>query len=128
MIPYNKNLKPLSQHLRTECTDSERKLWSHLRGKQLDGIQFYRQKIIGNYIVDFYAPKMNLVIEVDGEQHLEVENLEKDRMRDEFLWKQGLTVLRFSNFQVLQEMEGVLRIIEERLKEGKDHKIPLRPL
>ncbi len=92
-------------------TDSERKLWARLRGKQLGGIQFYRQKTIGNFIVDFYAPKANLVIEVDGSQHLEANHLEKDRQRDSFLRGQRLQVLRFTNLQVLQEMDGVLELI-----------------
>ena len=66
MLPYNTNLKQASQKLRREMTDAERRLWSRLRAKQILGVQFYRQKPVGNYIVDFYAPAANLVVEVDG--------------------------------------------------------------
>lgn len=62
-------------------TESERVLWSRLRGKQLSGIQFYRQKPLGNYIVDFYAPKAKLVVEVDGSQHIRAEHADKDVSR-----------------------------------------------
>ena len=71
MLQYNPNLKQIARRLRRETTESERMLWSHLRRRQLLDVQFYRQKPIGNYIVDFYAPKARLVIEVDGSQHLE---------------------------------------------------------
>ena len=69
MLLYNPKLKKYSQELRKNMTDAERQLWSKLRGKQLKGLQIYRQRIIGNYIVDFYCPKANLIIEIDGGQH-----------------------------------------------------------
>ena len=81
-IPYNRNLKHAARHLRKKMTDSEKRLWSRLRGKQLLGVQFYRQKTIGNYIVDFFAPKTKLVVEVDGSQHGEENHSKKDRYRD----------------------------------------------
>ena len=56
MLSYNKSLKQISSNLRRDITDAETVLWSKLRGKQLKGYQFYRQKVIGNYIVDFYCP------------------------------------------------------------------------
>ena len=70
MLSYNKSLTQLSRNLRRNMTDAERLLWSKIRSKQLKGFQFYRQKIIGNYIVDFYCPKSKLVIEVDGGQSM----------------------------------------------------------
>ena len=78
-------------------TDSERVLWTRLRGKQLLGLQFYRQKPIADYIVDFYSPKAKLVIEIDGSQHLEDKHTEKDRYRDERLHGLGLKVIRFNS-------------------------------
>jgi very-short-patch-repair endonuclease len=94
-------------------TDAERCLWTKLRRKQLNGCQFYRQKIIGNYIVDFYCPKAGLVIEVDGSQHYSAEMLEADKQRDEFLRANALTVVRFSDLEVLKNLNGVLeRILE----------------
>jgi len=96
-------------------TDAELRLWSRLRGKQIQGIQFYRQKCIGSYIVDFYSPKVKLVIEVDGSQHFEHQHEVKDHQRDAFLASKGLTVLRFHNGQVLQETEGVTEAIYQHV-------------
>jgi len=92
-------------------TDSERKLWSYLRGKQLFGVQFYRQKPIGEYIVDFYAPKAKLVIEVDGSQHCTSENAKKDQRRDKYLKDIGLQVLRFNSREALKQTDGVVAAI-----------------
>jgi very-short-patch-repair endonuclease len=86
-----------------------------LPGKQLAGVQFYRQKPIGNYIVDFYAPKAKLVIEIDGSQHLEAPQVEKDRERDEYLGRVGLMVLRFNSRQVLKETEAVVELIYQTI-------------
>jgi len=108
MLPYNKELKQFSQKLRKNMTDAERRLWSCIRGKQLKGYQFYRQKIIGEYIVDFYCPKTKLVIELDGGQHYTEKGKEKDRIRDDYLAGAGLQVLRFSDREVLTQTEGVL--------------------
>ncbi len=82
-----------------------------MRRKQTRTVQFYRQKPIGNYIVDFYAPRANVVVEVDGSQHMEVEHAEADSQRDAYLASEGLRVLRFDNLQVLNETEGVMEMI-----------------
>ena len=74
-------------------------------------IQFYRQKSISNYIVDFYGPKVKLVIEIDGAQHLEEWHLLNDRLRDNYLAQLHLTVLRFDNLQVLQSIDSVMEAI-----------------
>ncbi len=108
MLPYNKDLKQFSQKLRKSMTDAERRLWTRIRGKQLRNLQFYRQKIIGEYIVDFYCPKAKLVIELDGGQHYTEEGKEKDRIRDDYLAGAGLHVLRFSDREVLAKLDGVL--------------------
>jgi len=92
-------------------TDSERKLWSYLKGKQLFGVQFYRQKSIGEYIVDFYASKAKLVIEVDGSQHFTPDNAKKDQRRDMYLRGIGLQVLRFNNMEVLKQIDEVIAAI-----------------
>lgn len=121
MLKYNPKLKGNAQAFRQNLTDGELALWQRLRGKQLAGMQFYRQKPLGNYIVDFYAPKAKLVIEIDGSQHLEASNIEKDRERDKYLGNLGLTVIRFDGRQVLTETEAVLefiyRTITQRLSE-----------
>ena len=108
MQPYNKNLKQLSRDLRNNMTDVELLLWSKLQRKQILGLQFYRQKPILNYIVDFYCPAINLVIECDGGQHYTDEGLEADRIRDEALTQQGLVILRFDNGQILLEIDSVI--------------------
>jgi len=115
MLTYNKNLKQLSRQLRENMTDAERCLWAKIRMKQLKGYQFYRQKPIGDYIVDFFCPKAKLVIEVDGSQHLSDEMNEYDRIRNECLSSLGLRVLRFTNTEVLKNTEGVVESIEEKV-------------
>lgn len=90
MKPYNKNLKLPSRDLRSNMTDVEQLLWSRLRRKQILGLQFYRQKSLLNYIVDFYCPAVNLVIECDGGQHYTVEELEADRAIDQALAQFGV--------------------------------------
>jgi len=115
MLEYNLILKTPSQELRKNMTDAERLLWSRLRGKQLLGVQFYRQKPIGHYIVDFYAPAAKLVIEVDGSQHHELEQRQKDIARDRYLADEGLIVMRFDNGQVLNALEAVLEQIFMRM-------------
>ena len=115
MLKYNPKLKANTRQLRQNLTDSELSLWRRLRGKQLAGVQFYRQKPIGDYIVDFYAPKAKLVIEIDGSQHLEAPQAAKDRERDEYLGRLGLTVLRINGRQVLKETEAVLELIYQTI-------------
>jgi len=106
--------------LRQKMTDSERILWHHLRGKQLFGVQFYRQKPIGKYIVDFYAPRTKLVVEVDGSQHMEGEHAQRDADRDEYLASLGLRVLRFNSREVLEETDAVVEVIYRTMAERLD--------
>jgi very-short-patch-repair endonuclease len=116
MLPRNKNLKQPARVLRGNMTEAERKLWSRIRGKQMHGLQFYRQKVIGNYIVDFFCHKAKIVIEVDGGQHFENPGLENDSKRDAYLQSLGLTVIRINNLDVLTNMDGVIQMIWEELK------------
>ena len=115
MLPYNKNLKILARDLRKNMTDAERRLWSKIRRKQLKEFQFYRQKNIGDYIVDFYCPAAKLIVEIDGGQHYSKENIMKDKARDKFLSDLGFRVLRFSNSDVLKNIEGVVTEIYNHL-------------
>ncbi len=110
-LPYNSKLKEAARHLRKNMTESERELWSRLRGKQLLGVQFYRQKPIGNFIVDFFAPKAKLVVEVDGSQHGAEGNRLKDKERDENLASRGIKVLRFDSREVLKSTDSVVNSI-----------------
>jgi very-short-patch-repair endonuclease len=127
MLRYKAHLKHKARDLRKNMTDSERVLWSRLRGKQLLGVQFYRQKPIGGYIVDFFAPKMKLVVEVDGSQHLEGDHAEKDRQRDEYLSTVGLKVLRFNSRGVLEEPDSVVEVIYRTMAGRQNREIPLDP-
>ncbi|QXW25321.1 endonuclease domain-containing protein [Acinetobacter johnsonii] len=111
MQPYNKNLKQPSRDLRNNMTDAEKRLWPKLRAKQILGLQFYRQKPLLNFIVDFYCPAANIVIECDGGQHFTDEGLEADRVRDETLAQLGLKVLRFDNGQVMGRVDDVVEVV-----------------
>jgi Uncharacterized protein conserved in bacteria len=113
MFPFNKKLKAAARELRTNMTEAERHLWAKIRRKQLQGYQFYRQKNIGSYIVDFYCPATKLVIEIDGGQHYTEAGKGKDRVRDSYLTALGLTVLRFSDTEVLKNTNSVLERIYE---------------
>ena len=131
MLPYNINLKQYSRQLRENMTDAERHLWAKIRMKQLKGYQFYRQKPIGDYIVDFYCPKAKLVIEVDGSQHFSGEVTEDDRIRDAYMNSLGLKVLRFTNTDILTHIHGVVESIIENMRVSEEEisieKIPLSP-
>ncbi|AEC16812.1 endonuclease domain-containing protein [Gallibacterium anatis] len=111
MQPYSKNLKELSQKLRSNQTDAERKLWQRINRDQLLGFRFNRQKPLLNYIVDFYCAKAKLIIELDGSHHYEPEYQEKDRQRDDELRSLGFTVMRFSNDEIYYEIEAVVEQI-----------------
>ena len=108
MLPFKRNLKAYARDLRKNMTDAESFLWSRIRKKQLKGFQFYRQKNIGKYIVDFYCPAAKLIIEVDGGQHYTQCGKERDTERDAFMHSLGFRVLRFSDIDVLKDLPGVL--------------------
>jgi very-short-patch-repair endonuclease len=116
MLYYNGKLIKYSQNLRYKPTDAERKLWSKLRLKQLNGYQFYRQRIIGNYIVDFCSPALKLVIEVDGSQHCTDEGIAEDKIRDSYLQDIGFKVLRYNDYDVSTNISGVVQNILENMK------------
>ena len=100
-------------------TETELRLWNRIRRKQINNLQFFRQRPIGNFVVDFYCPKKKLVIEVDGGQHFwDEECISRDLKKDDYLKnKLNLKVLRFSNIEVFNNIEGVIgKIIEETQK------------
>jgi very-short-patch-repair endonuclease len=116
MLPYSRRLKTKARSLRAHPTDAELHLWYRLRRKQILGVQFYRQKPIGNYNADFYAPAVKLVVEVDGAQHLALGQAKYDAQRTRDLQQQGLKVLRFDDRQVLLQTESVLETIFQAMK------------
>src|SRR5437667_2923745 len=98
-----------SKRLRRDETDAERKLWLHLRDRQINGAKFRRQQSIGRYIVDFFCPECRLVIELDGGHH--ADQVQADQRRTEFLNTAGYRVLRFWDNEVLTSIEAVLQQI-----------------
>jgi very-short-patch-repair endonuclease len=116
MIPYDKNLKFRSRELRKNMTKAESLLWLKIRKQQLSGYIFNRQKIIGDYIIDFYCAKAKLVIEIDGGQHRSNEMVDSDKIRDDFLSSYRLKVLRFANDQVINNIDEVLKNMLANLK------------
>ena len=86
-------------------------LWQRLRRRQLHGVQAYRQKPLGRWIVDFYLPAARLVVEVDGGQHFDAAGIARDALRTRALEGMGLRVMRFDNLQALKETEAVVEAI-----------------
>jgi very-short-patch-repair endonuclease len=94
-------------------TDTEKLLWSRIRRKQLKGYQFYRQKTVGNYIVDFYCPSALLIIELDGSQHY----TDEGKIRDQYLIGLGFQVMRYPSTEVFCNIDGIVDEIYEQLHE-----------
>jgi len=109
------HLKGIARHLRRNMTSSERVLWSHIRRKRIKGKQFYRQRPLGSYIVDFYCPSGRLIVEIDGSGHMRPEKIKLDQIRDAYFESIGLRVIRCSSREVMTNIDGVLRRIYESL-------------
>ena len=111
-LPYNPKLKQAARLLRKNSTLSEILLWKHLKGKQMKGYDFHRQKPLDNYIVDFLCSELMLAIEIDGSSH-EVEGAhERDWERQQKLESLGISFLRFDDRMIKQDMKDVLLAIE----------------
>ncbi len=119
MYNHNKSLTPYAKALRKNMTPEERCLWYNFLRQYK--IRFLRQKVIKNYIVDFYCSKASLIIEIDGGQHYEDNAILNDRLRDEELSKLGYKVLRFTNLDIKNNFEGVCFVIDKNVQE----RIPL---
>jgi very-short-patch-repair endonuclease len=120
-LNYNRNLKPLARRLRKEGTKGEAMLWKKvLRARGMEGYQFNRQFPIGNFIVDFICRKLNLIIEVDGSSHLY--KGAEDRKRQDFLEEQGYVVIRFTEkevvFQIDEVSEAILNVVKAMEEEN----------
>ncbi len=96
------------QYLRNNMTKAEVVLWSKLKGKQLNGLKFRRQCSINNYIVDFYCPELKLAIEIDGDVHAYNSRIIYDKQRQKEIEALGIKVLRYTNTDVVKNIEGVL--------------------
>jgi len=121
-LPQNTSLKQRARELRKESTLSEVLFWCVVKNRQFFGLDFDRQKVIGNYIVDFYCPQLKLVIEIDGSSHANKQDY--DSARDWYLGSLGLHVLRVYDYDVKKNVNDVLRMIVGYCKE-MIHDVPL---
>ena len=118
-IYYNPKLKQLARNLRNNSTLAEVLLWNELKQKRMKGYQFYRQKPILDYIVDFYSSQLDLVIEIDGISHIGKEA--EDEERQTKIENLGLTFLRIPDNEVKENMDGVYQIIVEWIENYESH-------
>ena len=113
---YNKQLVPFAKQLRKEMTKEERHLWyDYLRTYP---VRFSRQKVLGKYIADFYSAEAKLVIELDGSQHYDDRNMEKDAERTAFLETYGLKVIRIPNNEISRNFRGVCEYIDAAVRQS----------
>ncbi len=113
-LPRNKNLKNYSSELRNNATPEENKLWYEFL--RTYPVRFNRQRIIDNYIVDFYCAKAKLVIEIDGSQHFETKSEKYDENRTHNLENFGIHVLRFANNEIHESFYEVCTVIDQTVK------------
>lgn len=109
-LPYNPALKQRARELRRAGNLAEVLLWNQIKGKQLRGLDFDRQKIVGNYIVDFYCAERQVVLEVDGSSH--DHKVEYDAARDAFLVGLGLTVIHIADADVKNNLAGMVAMLQ----------------
>ena len=107
-----------AKQLRRTMTRAETLLWRHLKADRLAGLNFRRQTPIGNYIVDFVAHSRKLIVELDGESHDFEERIRRDQRRDRWFESHGYRVLRFTNDDVLKNLEGVALSIAEAAEQA----------
>jgi very-short-patch-repair endonuclease len=106
-----------ARSFRRVMTDAERRLWRHLRGRQLEGYKFRRQHPCGKYVLDFFCNEAMLAIELDGSQHGDPERAKRDEQRTKWLERQGIRVVRVWNYDLLTNTEGVLEFLRSILAE-----------
>src|SRR5699024_5247830 len=106
-----KRTKNFRKHLRNNMTETEIRLWSKLKGKQVLGYKVRRQYGIGNYIVDFYCPLLKLAIEVDGDSHYSPEGKKHDKKRDTYIQEQGIEIIRVTSSAIYNNLDGVVEYL-----------------
>jgi very-short-patch-repair endonuclease len=119
IFPYNPKLKARARELRNNSTLSEVILWGYLKGKQMHGFDFHRQKPVDNYIVDFICCELYLAIELDGFTHLLEETAKRDRKKGQRLKEMGIKLIRFWDEEVYNDIDNVLYAIESVVLEQK---------
>ena len=113
---HNSKLTPAAKELRRNMTKEERHLWYDFLRQY--PVRFSRQKVLGKYIVDLYSAQAKIIIELDGSQHYEPENVKKDAERTAYLEEFGLTVLRIPNNEVMNNFLGVCEYIDTAVKQS----------
>ena len=111
----------LARNLRKNSTIQERRLWNLLKNRQFHNLKFKRQQPIGDYIVDFICKEAKIIIEIDGGQHNEPENIEYDKTRTEYLNTLGYKVIRFWNNEIYENIEGVILRLKEEINPHQEH-------
>jgi very-short-patch-repair endonuclease len=109
-----------ARRLRQNATDAEMRLWRHLKRLEMQGSHFRRQMPIGDFVADFACPAARLIVEIDGSQHGEGDNLTRDRRRTQWLMSRGYRVLRFWNNDIAQNIDGVMETIHAGLYGSRD--------
>jgi very-short-patch-repair endonuclease len=114
---YNRTSEKFKrQKLRTEMTEAEKRLWQHIRNRQLENCKFRRQYSVAAFAIDFYSPEIKLALEVDGDSHFVDGAVEYDAERQEFIESARINFLRFTNEEVYHNLDGVLEVIVEGIK------------
>ena len=103
------------RQLRSNMTEPEKRLWSRLRLRQLNSLKFRRQHGIGPYIADFYCSCKSVAVELDGDTHGEHQQENKDKRKDAYLNSLGIRVVRYTNEEVMRNLEGVLEDLKQKL-------------
>ena len=118
-LPYNAKHITLAKNLRNRATPQENKLWYDFLCHY--PVRFQRQKVIGDFIVDFYCAKAKLAIEIDGSQHHTAQGLQQDAARTDLLKNAGIHVIRFSNLQVEKDFNTVCCYIDAAVQDAISH-------
>lgn len=114
-----KNLKEVRQKLRNNITEPELKIWQVIRNAQCCGVKFRRQCSIQNYVVDFFSFEKNLVIEIDGDTHYSETKIAADRERDAYFLSKEIVVIRFTNHEVMTNLQGCFDYLQHFLTTGE---------
>jgi len=116
------------RNLRKNQTDAEKKLWSVIRNRQISGVKFRRQFPVGRYIVDFYCPQYRIGIEADGGHHYVEKGRKRDEGRTQVLNELGVELIRFSDHDILTNIDAVFEVIQKNIEMRKINSPHLNPL
>ena len=124
-LPYKQRLTSIARVLRKNMTLSEVLLWNRIKNKQLMGFDFHRQRPIDEYVVDFFCPRLSLVVEIDGDSH--EGKLQKDSIRQAEIEQYGVNFLRFEDDDLRSNLDGVVEVIRHWIEENSKSRIKNSP-